>query len=142
MKYKIEFTGEAQLMFAMMAKLLPDELNVHVEEIVDQSPGKTQSVIEKLIAQQPKLVAPPNQRKEHFKHPSGKTVQDFVIEFLKTRPSATWAQMSHHVVTLGYNKSSINNAVVRLVYKKVVEKVTPGVYRLTKQAKSEHIKSA
>jgi hypothetical protein len=136
MKYKIEFSGQAELMFAMMAKLLPDELNVHVEEI-PELPETHSSRVAQLVSNHQKLVAPNSShstRKEHFKHPTGKTVQDFVIEFLKSRPSATWAEMSKYTVTIGYNKSSINNAVTRLVYKKVVEKVAPGVYRLTKKS--------
>jgi hypothetical protein len=134
MKYKIEFSGQAELMFAMMAKLLPDELNVHVEEITDQ-PETHAAKVAQLVANHQNLLPKSSHatRKEHFKHPTGKTVQDFVIEFLKSRPSATWAEMSKYTVSIGYNKSSINNAVTRLVYRKVVEKVAPGVYRLTKK---------
>jgi hypothetical protein len=132
MKYKVEFSGNAEIMFAMMAKLLPDELNVHVEELPEPKEAHFTKVAQ-LVANNQKLMAPPNKIR-HFKHPSGKTTQDLTVEFLKTRPSATWADMSHNLVSLGYNKSSINNAVVRLVEKKLVEKIAPGVYRIIKKS--------
>jgi hypothetical protein len=134
MKYKVEFSGNAKIMFAMMAKLLPDELNVHVEELPDHSEAHASKVAQLVTAHQ-KLVAPPTKKgQRHYKDPSGKTCQDHTFEFLKGRPSATWADMSHYIVTLGYNKSSINNAVVRLVHKKLIEKVTTGVYRVIKKS--------
>jgi len=141
MKYKVEFSGNAEIMFAMMAKLLPDELNVHVEELPEPKEEHFSKVAQ-LVSNNQKLMAPPKikpKRMEHYKHPSGKTVQDFVVEFLKTRPSATWAEMSKYTVEIGYNKSSINNAVTRLMYKKVLEKVAPGVYRLTKKSHDKQV---
>jgi hypothetical protein len=134
MKYKVEFSGNAEIMFAMMAKLLPDELNVHVEELPEPK-AEHFSKVAQLVNSHQKLVAPPKGKgQRHYKDPSGKTCQDHTFEFLKSRPSATWAEMSHHIVTLGYNKSSINNAVVRLVHKKLIEKVTTGVYRVIKKS--------
>ena len=141
MKYKVEFSGNAEIMFAMMAKLLPDELNVHVEELPEPKEEHFSKVAQ-LVSNNQKLMAPPKikpKRMEHYKHPSGKTVQDFVVEFLKTRPSATWAEMSKYTVEIGYNKSSINNAVTRLMHKKVLEKVASGVYRLTKKSHDKQV---
>jgi hypothetical protein len=137
MKYKVEFSGNAEIMFAMMAKLLPDELNVHVEELPEPKAEHFSKVAQLVASHQKAIAAPKQKNQKHFKHPSGKTVQDFVMEFLKTRPSATWAEMSAHTVSLGYNKSSINNAVTRLMYKKMIEKVTSGVYRAIKKSPKE-----
>jgi hypothetical protein len=147
MKFKIGFTVQAETLFHMMSKFLPIE-ELHVEEIFEAPPTKPQSAIAKLVAksqsqlQLEKPKAKPKVKIEHFKHPSGKTVQDFVVEYLKSHPSATWAEMSAYTVSIGYNKSSINNAVTRLVYKKIVEKVAPGIYRLTKNARTEQAKAS
>jgi hypothetical protein len=131
-KFKIGFTIESETLFRMISQMLPVE-DLSVEEVMVRQPqGIGKSVMDQLI-EAPKK---PKNAEHHFKHPSGKTVQDFVIEFLKTRPSATWAEMSKHTVSIGYNKSSINNAVSRLLLKKMLEKVAPGVYRLTKQART------
>jgi hypothetical protein len=72
---------------------------------------------------------------KHFIHPTGKTTLDFTFEFLQKHKTATWREMSKHIVSLGYNKSSINNAVVRLVNRGLVEKVKPGVYQLAQKGK-------
>jgi|GEM_PF-4398139 hypothetical protein len=136
MKYKVEFSGNAEIMFAMMAKLLPDELNVHVEELPEPKEEHFSKVAQ-LVAHNQKLMAPPHnkkQRQSHFKHPDGKTAMDFTLEFLQKRQSAEWREMSHNLVSLGYNKSTINNAVTRLMEKKLVEKIAPGVYKLTKKS--------
>ena len=139
MKYKVEFSGNAEIMFAMMAKLLPDELNVHVEELPEPK-AEHFSKVAQLVNSHQKLVAPPKGKgQRHYKDPSGKTCQDHTFEFLKSRPSATWAEMSKYTVEIGYNKSSINNAVTRLMYKKVLEKVAPGVYRLTKKSHDKQV---
>jgi hypothetical protein len=72
----------------------------------------------------------------HFIHPSGKTTLDFTLEFLQKHKTAKWREMSENIVSLGYNKSSINNAVVRLVNRGLVEKVRPGLYQVTQKGKS------
>jgi hypothetical protein len=57
-KYKIEFSGQAKIMFAMMAKLLPDELNVHVEEIPELKEEHFSKVAQLVNAHQKKIAAP------------------------------------------------------------------------------------
>jgi hypothetical protein len=138
MKYKIEFSGQAELLFSMMAKLLPDELNVHVEEIPDMPPGKSSKVAQQVIAAlgPPQLEKPTKKGINHFKHSSGKTAMDFTLEYLQRHSTAEWREMSKNLVSLGYNKSTINNAVVRLMERKLIEKAGPGKYRLIKQAKA------
>jgi hypothetical protein len=122
----------------MMAKLLPDELNVHVEEIPDIQPGKSSKVAQQVIAALgPPQLEKPKKREDHFKHPTGKTTQDFVLDYLQKHQTAKWAEMSHYIVSLGYNKSSINNAITRLAEKKLVERIAPGIYKLVgKHAKA------
>jgi hypothetical protein len=127
-KYKIGFTIQAETLFAMMAKMLPID-DVKIQEFIESPPEKQSKVAQQVIA----ALGAPQQGKskeKHFYHPSGKTCQDFILEFLQKRPSATWAEMSHFLVSLGYNKSSVNNAVSRLVEKKFIERVTTGVYRM------------
>jgi hypothetical protein len=136
MKYKIEFSGQAEVMFAMMAKLLPDELNVHVEEIPDIQPGKSSKVAQQMIAAlgPPQLEKP--KRVKHFIHPSGKTSSDFILEYLQKHQTGRWRDMSKHLVNIGYNKSTINNSVTRLKSKKIIEQTGIGIYKLiNKQAK-------
>lgn len=135
MKYKIEFSGKAELMFAMMAKLLPDELNVHVEELPDTKEDHFSKVAQ-LVSSHQKLVAPPKENKiQHFKHPSGKSLHDLMILFMQHNPKIMeWRELSNHAVELGFHKSSINNAITRLITKKIIEKTAPGMYRLIKKS--------
>jgi hypothetical protein len=134
MKYKIEFSGKAEILFAVMAKLLPDELNVHVEEIFETPPVQ-QSKIAKLVAESKAItqIVKPKKHKTHFpfKHPSGKGSKEFVVEFLKdkNRP-CSWAEMGAYIESLGYSKSSINNAISRLIASKSMEKLGSGMYQL------------
>jgi hypothetical protein len=136
-KYKIGFTIQAETLFAMMAKMLPID-DVKIQEFIEPPLEKQSKVAQQVIAA---LGAPQKEKpiklQKHFYHPSGKTCQNFILEFLQKRPSATWSEMSHFLVSLGYNKSSVNNAVSRLVEKKFIERVTTGVYRLAgKQSKT------
>jgi hypothetical protein len=66
-----------------------------------------------------------------FKHPSGKSSQDFVVEYLRYNPPhGLWKNMSQFVIEQGFSHSSINNAITRLLQKKIIKKVNPGVYAL------------
>jgi hypothetical protein len=136
MKYKIEFSGKAEILFAVMAKLLPDELNVHVEEIFEAPPVQ-QSKIAKLVSESKAItqVVKPNKKhdKRHvpFKHPSGKGSKEFIMEFLKEKNRPTnWAEMGAYIESLGYSKSSVNNAISRLIESKNIEKAGSGIYQL------------
>jgi DNA replicative helicase MCM subunit Mcm2 (Cdc46/Mcm family) len=70
--------------------------------------------------------------KRPFKHPSGKRLIDFVLEKLQeTSPeSIKWKELHDMSMKLGYSKSSINNAIRRLVEKDAIEVPEHGYYRL------------
>ena len=107
---------------------------LHIQEVEEHVKymGKTH------IEHNTKLLLPEKKSKRgqnHYKHPSGKTCQDFTIEYLQNNKTATWREMSANLVSLGYNKSSINNAVNRLIKRGLVGKIRPGVYQLVQKGK-------
>ena len=138
MKYKIEFSGQAEVLFAMMAKLLPDELNIHVEEIEDMPIGKTQSVIEKLMLDS-KLSEP--DKKERFKHTTGKPLTDFIISYMKKSPNgiASWGELNEHSMKVGFKKSTINNAISRLINWNKIERISTGKYKLVRNIQDKDV---
>lgn len=136
-KFKIGFTIPAETLFGMMSKFLPIE-DLHVEELMEQpqQPQIKQARIAKLIAAMPDNQIK-KERKKHrqpFKHPSGRVLTDFVKEFVeKAKGDVSWASMSKFTQQLGYEKSSINNAVSRLIEKGILERRGSGVYGLKKK---------
>jgi hypothetical protein len=135
MKFKLGFTVQAETLLMMMSKFLPIE-DLHVEEILD-TPIKQQSVVAKLI-EKAKIDKPKDPRRVMFKHESGKSLKDFILEYISQTPKhlATWNEMSKYSVTLGYNKSSINNAVARLEKEGKIHRTAPGKYRLIEAKKT------
>ena len=135
MKFKLGFTVQAETLLMMMSKFLPIE-DLHVEEILD-APIKQQSIVAKLI-EKAKIDKPKAPRKVMFKHESGKSLKDFIHDYISQNPKhiASWHEMSKYSVTLGYNKSSINNAVARLEKEGKIQRTAPGKYRLVEAKKS------
>ena len=102
---------------------------LHIEEIpdiIEHSHKKHHDTI--------KLLAPEAQKRSisGFKHPSGKTMPEFLLEYLDTAPkhTARWKDLNALLKGLGFGKSSVNNAVGRLIRAGVVERVSIGVFRL------------
>jgi hypothetical protein len=123
---KISFKMKSEALFEMLSRFLPiNDLNI--EEYPDQH------VVERNVAVHKKLAAPPQKKMNHFKHESGKTLQELILEFMQNNPkySYTWAELSAHTTSLGFNKSSINNGVSRLMMRKLIHKTSPGKYKLS-----------
>jgi hypothetical protein len=76
-------------------------------------------------------------RKPHviFKHPSGKTLQIILKEHMENDPKQTykWRSLSEVCVKEGYNKSSVNNAVARMLKAGTIKQVGTGLYKLTER---------
>ena len=139
-KFKIGFTVEAETLFSYVSRLMPALQDLHVEEIYDKPEPITPRIpkIAAKIFENMKLEPPiPHERKKHrkpFKHPSGKVLTDFVLEFVeKSKGDVTWASMAKFSQSLGYEKSSINNAVSRLIERGLVERRGSGVYGIKKK---------
>jgi hypothetical protein len=73
-------------------------------------------------------------QKERFSHPSGKRVQDFIIEFMEERPNkiAMWKDLAKHIQATGFERSSINNGISRLLKNKIIKREGTGKYKLIK----------
>jgi hypothetical protein len=102
---------------------------LHIEEIADiieHTHKKHHDTI--------KLPAPeaPQRSRSGFKHPSGKTMPEFLLEYLDTAPkhTARWKDLNALLKGLGFGKSSVNNAVGRLIRAGIVERVSIGVFKL------------
>ena len=128
-KFRIGFTIEAETLFAYAHRFIPSLQDLHVEEIMDAP-----------IVKQPKIEKPKIENKKrdkpipHFKHPSGKSLIDFVFKYMENNEDgiAFWKELSAHALELGFHKSSINNAITRLIERDLIKKVGPGKYQLTK----------
>jgi hypothetical protein len=136
-RYKVELTVSSQTLFGIIAKLLPPEDHLHIEEINEAPQVKQPSTIARLITENKAIShikEPKKKQKIHspFKHPSGKGSKEFLIEYMTRNSTANWNAMGAHIEALGYSKSSVNNAISRLVESKMIEKVSVGVYRLIK----------
>jgi hypothetical protein len=75
----------------------------------------------------------PDGRRVMFKHPSGKTAQEMVIEYMKTNHSIqySWNTLQKHIMVQGFSKGSINNAIVRLLNRKQIKRVDVGKYMIS-----------
>jgi hypothetical protein len=138
-KFRIGFTIEAETLFGYISKLMPSLQDLNVEEIYDapQMAKPKMSVVAQKVAEHIKLEKPIQPRKKHrtpFKHPSGRTLKELVKEFMeKNKGDMTWADLGKHTESLGYEKSSINNAITRLTESGDIEKRGPGVYGIKKK---------
>jgi hypothetical protein len=71
-----------------------------------------------------------NGKPVHFKHPSGKTLIDFVFEYMQGKDRVTWAELRRLAISLGFSQSSINNAISRLISNSKIKKVDQGMYSI------------
>jgi hypothetical protein len=122
-KFKIGFTIESETLFFMMSKFLPVN-DLHVEEIVDRSTEQIKLTLPK-EKKSPKRVS-------HFKHSSGRTLQDFILEYMNNTSNypVTWVELANRAESLGFRKSSINNGVTRLIKAKLIQRISSGKYKL------------
>ena len=133
MKYKIGMTIDSQMLFALIAKLMPsgiDHFDVQ-EKVVEPPKWEHQEIAKEL--EKPKLKPKrPHSKHNPFKHPSGKPLVFFVEEYLnKNRDrELSWRDLGNIAFELGFSKSSINNAIKRLMNKKIMERTTLGKYRI------------
>lgn len=127
-KFKVGFTIQAETLFSIIAKMLPIE-NLHVEEIIEHQEIKTQSRIAKLVAKMPQV----KDSTRRFVHPTGKRVQDFIVEFMEKQSTANWKELSDLIESQGYHKSSINNGLNRLIEAKIIKRTGVGMYKLEKK---------
>lgn len=85
----------------------------------------------KLITNNKKKI-PEKTKPDRFYHPSGKTAADLAVEFLKEKNiEVTWAELSDHIANQGFNRSSTNNAISRLVKQKRIVRVEQGRYKVS-----------
>jgi DNA-binding MarR family transcriptional regulator len=110
----------------MLSKFLPVS-DLNVEEVIEK-PVVKQSIVEKILIENKKK----HKQVEHFKHPSGRTLQDFILEYINNNPKypANWKDIGKHAESLGFHKSSINNGITRLLKAGLIQKVSPGKYKL------------
>jgi hypothetical protein len=139
MKYKMSLTIESKILFALIAKLMPPGIDhFDVEEMVDK-PDK-HSVAKLIAKNMPKNLAAPKITKsksdrQRFIHPTGKRVQDLVVEYLEEQPNKTgkWAVMSYVVRDQGFAASSINNGISRLKKEGIIKQIGSGMYKLVEK---------
>ena len=130
-------------MFSMLAKMLPIE-DLNVEEVYDAAPQKTAKVAQQVMAalEAPKKRSPHKPHKPHnpFKHPTKRPLTEFVEDYLNKQPNKTaeWGEMGRYAMSLGFSRSSINNAISRLMDKNIIEKIAVGTYKMSNKS---HIKN-
>jgi hypothetical protein len=128
MKYKIEFSGKAEMLFAVMAKLLPDELNVHVEEIPDEKP--VQSVA--LPKTKPHLIEKPKRKgpkKGQALNPNS-GVNAIILKMLSDGKNHYVTEAFPAMTESGFSTNGIYSRINRLVDHGYITKVATGIYKL------------
>jgi hypothetical protein len=134
-KFRIGFTIEAETLFAYISKLMPSLHDLHVEEVYDVQHTVKSNIVNKLVSEHKKIEKPISRKPyERFVHSSGKPLTFFIKEYMeKKNGNITWKEAGDYARSLGYSKSSINNAIIRLVQNKIIEKKSVGVYGLIKK---------
>lgn len=81
------------------------------------------------------LEKPIRKKKTIFHHPSGKTLKEFVIEYLTDAPSKTakWREINVYLSDLGYGKSTLNNGLKRLIEDNKVVRIKTGLFKLVEK---------
>jgi hypothetical protein len=129
MKYKIEFSGQAELLFAVMAKLLPDELHVHVEEIIDKpEPSPTKH----------RLEAPKSERrhiKAYTRITAGpnidKGINKIIVGILSDGKPHKLADVRAALQESDYSVNSSSSRLQDLATHKYIYQPGPGLWQLT-----------
>lgn len=129
-KYKIGFSGTAHVLFALMSKLLPDELEVEVEEIGQQSVPDPVIRFDKRF-DAPKLAKP--KRKIAPRKSPGPNFEAGINKIILAHLSDGVAHRAEEFRPLlkaaGYSESSVASRIEELRKFGVVRKVANGVWR-------------
>lgn len=133
-KYKIGFVGEAEVLFAMMAKLLPID-HVTVEEVAPPTPTPrpTRVLAQQLVRH---LDAPKAKPKQYKREPSipmdlTKGINRIILEALAhgmARPATDFKPLLKRG---GFSANSVGSRLQKLEVKGVVERMGDGTWRLT-----------
>src|ERR1700752_2937697 len=96
---------------------------LHIEEIIESKRAEKKIHSEKLL-----LTHKEHKVRKQFKHPSGKRVIDFIVEFISNAPQNTayWKEINENSISLGFSRSSINSALLRLIESKIIERKRQG----------------
>ena len=104
---------------------------VQEDDIIEHHTSKKYDTV-KLLAS---IAAPQKKQqiqREHFRHPTGKPIKEFVVEYLTQAPmhTARWKDMNNYVRSLGFGRSSLNNSLKFLTDGKLIKREKNGYYRL------------
>ena len=135
-KYKIGFVGEAEVLFAMMAKLLPID-HVTVEEVAPPAPAPqpTRVLAQQLVRHLDASKAKP--RKKYVKsRPSipmdlTKGINRIILEALAHGMMRSAIELRPLLKRGGFSVNSVGSRLQKLEVKGVVERMGDGTWRLT-----------
>jgi hypothetical protein len=144
-KYKIGFVGEAEVLFAMMAKLLPLD-HVTVEEVAPPTPQPTRVLAQQLVRH---LDAPKSETfvskqtgKTYYKNKQYKReppipmdltrgINRIIMEALAHGMARSAIDLRPLVKKGGFSANSVGSRLQKLEVKGVVERMGDGTWRLT-----------
>jgi hypothetical protein len=67
-----------------------------------------------------------------FHHPSGKTVKEFIKEYMVENKVGKWKDLQTHATKQGFKRASINNSIERLLKAGFMTRVSSGQYAIQK----------
>lgn len=105
---------------------------IHIDTLSNRA-MKTESAKE--IQLLPKIDK--KKQSNRFHHPLGKTASQFVLEHLQQHKMATWAELGKIVEEQGFSRSSVNNAIQRLIDNKQIIRTGPGLYAINQKKNHE-----
>lgn len=131
-KVTLEITDGLTLGHVLMTKGV-DLLHIVETDHSELHHDKRDRIVDqiKLLTSSPKRGG---KQREHFTHPSGKPIREFVVDYLKEAPAHTarWKDMNKHITAMGFGRSSLNNSLRILIENKFIKREKNGVYKLIK----------
>jgi hypothetical protein len=99
---------------AVHIETLPDTLMIEHKNISKNV--KSQSIKDKILT------------RKQFHHPSGKTSNEFILEYIQERKELKWSEGQKYIQSLGFATSTLNNVITRLIEEKYIIRKSAGKY--------------
>ena len=131
-KFKVGFTITPEVLFGIIAKVLPVE-DLHIEQIVE-TPAPTQPTLSPDWNRDWKLAKPKHKVKKLKREPTRpmdleKGINAIIIKLLRTGPCKA-VELKEHLVAGGYSPNSVGSRLQNLEEHGIVEKWKDGTWRL------------
>ena len=130
--HHMEFPTFQVIVNVLNATVLQEILKVPGVDLVDLTPITRPPAVEINPKEAPvKKAKVKSKHASPFKHPSGKTSSDLIMDFMSQNGgTGIFAELKRHLKTQGFSPDSVSGAVTKLIDQKKIKRIQPRGYAL------------